>query len=554
MRIKFLPTLLAAFSAVLILASCGGKKTNTQGRYVPKDAVVVIHLNGESLNAKLPWDEVKANNAFKMAYADSSVDALAKAAMENPENTGVDIKNDMVIFVSKDSAGGYAAFQGKVKDAVKFKSYYTAAFKNATASEKDGIQFLTDGRISISWDKDKFIMLSDLPEMNEANRANQWQAGDTVIHSAPVVEYRNTVAAATALYNLKEDNSLAKEERFSKMVNNKGDVHFWMNAESLYKGMPGMEALAMINLTKLYEDSRYAATGNFENGQIKVDMISYGGKEISDIYKKYAGNKVSVDMAGNLPAKDIAVFFALNFKPEGIKELIKLTGMEGLINMGTAMLGFNMEDFIKANKGDVLLSISDFGVDSFGRPEPKVLFSASIGDKASFDKLIDAGKKMGKGDDMGGKIAYNKNDKYFVIGNDKAGNDQFISGKGGSKPAFWDKISGGPIAGYVNLQTIMNALSKEAARDSFGLMTLQASQKFWNDITLSGGDFEDGGIVQHLEINLMDKTTNSLKQLNKYIDALALIEKQKKDYYKTTDIMLPPTVVDSVTVAAPVAP
>lgn len=551
MRIKFLPALLAAFSAVLLLASCGGKKTNTQGRYVPKDAVFVIHLNGESLNAKLPWDEVKANNAFKMAYADSTVDAIAKTAMENPENTGVDIKNDLVVFVAKDSAGGYVAFEGKVKDAAKFKSYYSSALKGAAASEKDGVQFLTSGRMSISWDKEKFIMLSDLPEMNRMNELQKRDIWDTVYTAPAITSTRNTIAAATALYTLKEDNSLAKEERFSRMVNDKGDVHFWMNVESLYKGMPGMEVMAMINLTKLYEDSRYAATGNFENGQIKVDMVSYGGKEISDIYKKYAGNKVSADMAGNLPAKDIAVFFALNFKPEGIKELIKLTGMEGLINMGTAMLGFNMEDFIKANKGDILLSISDFGVDSFGRPEPKVLFSASIGDKASFDKLINAGKKMSKGDDMGGKIAYNKNDKYFVIGNNKAANDQFISSKGGNKPAFWDRISGGPIAGYVNLQTIMNTFSKEASRDSFGFMSLQASQKFWSDITLSGGDFKDGGIVQHLEINLVDKTTNSLKQLNKYVDALALIEKQKKEYYKTNDNMLPPAVVDSVVAIAP---
>ncbi|MBC7936769.1 MAG: DUF4836 family protein [Rhizobacter sp.] len=552
MRIKFLPALLVAFSAMLLLASCG-KKSNTQGRYIPKDAVFVAHLNGASLTEKLPWDEVKANNAFKMAYTDSSIDAIAKAAMENPENTGVDIKTDMVFFVVKDSAGGYAAFQGKVKDAAKFKSYYTTALKNATASEKDGIQFLTDGRVAVSWDKDKFIMLSDLPEMNQVKELEKRDIWDTTYTKPTFTSTRNTVTAATALYTLKEDNSLAKEERFSQMINDKGDLHFWMNVESLYKGMPGMEALAMINMSKLYEDSRYAATASFENGQIKVDMKSYAGKEMTDIYKKYSGSKVSSEMAEHLPAKDIAVFFAMNFKPEGIKEFIKLTGMEGLVNMGTAFLGFNMDDFIKANKGDILLAVSDFAVDSFGRPNPKVLFSASIGDKASFDKLMAAGVKMGKAE-MGENVAYQKNDKYFVIGNDKTANDQFINGKGGSKPAFWDKISGGPIAGYVNLQVILNAMKGEIGRDSFGLRTLQASQKFWNDIILSGGEFKDGGIVQHVEINLLDKTTNSLKQLNKYIDELAVIEKQKKESYKYTDVdaMFPP-VMDSVAVA-PVAP
>ncbi|RYY48567.1 MAG: DUF4836 family protein [Chitinophagaceae bacterium] len=479
MRIKFLPALLLAFSAMIWLSSCG-KKTNTQGRYIPKDAMFVAHLNGESINAKLPWEEIKANNAFKMAYADSSVDALAKTAMENPENTGIDIKADMVLCVVKDSTGGYASFQGKVKDAAKFKTYYTAALKNAAAAEKDGIQFLTAGRVSMSWDKDKFIMVSDLPEMNQIKEMQNSGPWDSTYTPPVVTSTRNTMATATALYALSEDNSLSKEERFSKLVNNKGDMHFWMNVEALYKGMPGMEALAMINLSKLYEDSRYAATANFENGQIKADVIAYAGKELTDLYKKYSGSKVSATMAENLPAKDIVLFFAMNFKPEGIRELIKLTGMEGMLNMGTAMLGFNLDDFIKANKGDIQLSVSDFTMDSLGRPQPKVQFAVATGDKASFDKLVAAGEKMGKGEMK--EISYKRNDKYFVIGNDAASNELFINGKGGKKPAFWDKISGGPIAGYINLQILMNAARTESTRDSAATEALAASQKFWQDI------------------------------------------------------------------------
>ncbi|RYY64469.1 MAG: DUF4836 family protein, partial [Chitinophagaceae bacterium] len=489
--------LVIAFSAMLWLSSCG-KKTNTQGRYIPKEAVFVAHLNGESINSKLPWEEVKANNAFKMAYADSSVDAIAKTAMDNPENTGIDIKTDMMLFVVKDSSGGYAAFQGKVKDAAKFKAYYSSVLKNATASQKDGVDFLTAGRISMSWDKEKFIMVSDLPEMNQMNEMQKNDMWDTAYTPPAVVSTRNTAATATALYTLTEENSLAKEERFSKMINDKGDMHFWMNIESLYKGMPGMEALAMINMSKLYEDSRYAATANFENGQIKADMTSYAGKELTEIYKKYSGSKVNAEMAENLAGKDVAVYFAMNFKPEGIREFVKLTGIEGLLNMGTAMLGFNLDDFIKANKGDIQLSISDIAVDTLGRPEPKVMFAASTGDKASFDKLVAAGEKMGKGE-LGEKITYKRNDKYFVIGNDAAANEQFINGKGGKKPAFWDKLNNGPIAGYVNLQTIMNAANKAANKDSLAIAALQASQKFWSDIILSGGEFKDGGLVQHVE-------------------------------------------------------
>lgn len=551
MRIKFLPALFIAFTAMLFMASCG-KKTNTQGRYIPNEAVLVVHMNGESLTSKLPWDEVKANSIFKMAYADSSLDAMAKAAMENPENTGADMKADVMFFVVKDSAGGYLALQGKVKDAAKFKSYYASIWKNATASEKDGISFLTTDRISMSWDKEKFIMLTDIPELNAMRELQNRNTWDTSYTPPAFNSTRNTVDAVAALYKLEEDKSLAKEERFSRLVNDKADMHFWMNVESLYDGMPGMEALAMLNMSKLYKDSRYAAAANFEDGKIVVDITSYGGKELTDIYKKYSGSDVSSEMAGNLPAKDIAVFFAMNFKPEGIREFIKLTGMEGLVNMGTASLGFNLDDFIKANKGDILLSIADFTVDSIGRPEPNILFATSIGDKASFDKIVAAGERMGKRE-MGGKVSYAKNDKYFAIGNNKAHNDQFIAGKGGGKPAFWDKIKDGPMAGYVNLQTIMNAASKGATRDSLANLMLQASQKFWNDITLSGGKFKDGGITQHVEVNLMDKTTNSLKQLNKYLNEIAVIGKQMKDARKTySEEKVPVTATDSVVVEAPV--
>ncbi|MFT3979961.1 MAG: DUF4836 family protein [Ferruginibacter sp.] len=550
MRIKFLPTLLIAVSAILVLASCG-KKTNTEGRYIPKEAVFVAHLNGASLNEKLPWDEVKNNAAFKLAYADTSLDAVAKTALDNPDNTGIDIKSDLLIYVVKDSAGGYAAFQGKIKDAAKFKSFYTSALKSAAASQKDGVEYLTKDRISVSWDKDKFIILTDLPEMNNLQELENRNPFDTSFAPLPVVSTRNTITTAGALYTLSEGNSLGKEERFSTLVHDKADMHFWMNAEALYKDMPGMAAMAMINLGKLYEDARMTASANFDNGQIKVDMKSYGGKEMTDIYKKYSGSSISSEMAESLPAKDVAVFFAMNFKPEGIKEFIKLAGMEGLINMATAFIGFGMDDFIKANKGDILLSISDFKADSSGKAKPNVLFAASIGDKASFDKLIAAGQKAGKDDSsMASEISYNKNDKYFVIGNNKANNDQFISGKAGSKPAFWDKIKSSPIAGYVNIQALMNAFQYEAKGDSLGLEALKASQEFWNDAVLSGGEFKDGGIVQHVEINLVDKNTNSLKQLNKYVDKLGVIAKKKKDTKKIVYHDVPAVADTTVSVTA----
>ena len=56
----------------------------------------------------------------------------------------------------------------------------------------------------------------------------------------------------------------------------------------------------------------------------------------------------------------------------------------------------------------------------------------------------------------------------------------------------------------------------------------------WDNMLISGGNFKDGGITQHWEINLLDKNTNSLKQLNTYIGIMGSIQ-EKKDKQKVAD-------------------
>ena len=47
-----------------------------------------------------------------------------------------------------------------------------------------------------------------------------------------------------------------------------------------------------------------------------------------------------------------------------------------------------------------------------------------------------------------------------------------------------------------------------------------------------GGGFKSGGSTQHVEINLVDKSTNSLKQLNSYMSTLGMIKKKRDEQFK----------------------
>ncbi|MEJ7627455.1 MAG: DUF4836 family protein [Ferruginibacter sp.] len=526
-RFQFL--MLMAF-AILIFTSCN--KSNKTGRYIPKNASVVFHINGESITSKLPWSEIKQNQLFQEIYADTSIDATVKSALDNPENTGIDLKDDLTLFIQKDSAGGYVGLLGKIKDAEKFKTFYTNATKGNVVSGKDGESSLSNSKMITTWNKDRFVILFDAPQMNEMNmnRMPPMTGMDTTVpQTLPPVTPRNLPSLSTMIFNLEEKGSLAKDDKFSELMNTKGDFHFWMNVGEIGSQTAGMPELSMMNMSKMYAGTVVTGTANFLDGKIEMDMKSYAGKEMTDLFKKYEGTAINKEMVKHIPSKNVAVLFAMNFKPQGLLEFIKMMGIEGFANMGASYLGFTLDDFVKANKGEILLSISDMTKDANGKMDANYLFSASINDKASFNKLIEAGKKAGKNmvsDSTQPPVYFNSTDKYFAIGNKQAYVDTYIKTETNNNYDFFGKISGSPVGLFINFQYVMRAMAPKNS-DSLDLQMYNASLQMWDNLVAKGGEFRKGGITQHAEINLVDKKMNSLKQLNNYFGIAGKINKQK---------------------------
>ena len=526
---RILPLTFAAIVAVILFASCS-KKTNKEGRYIPSTAGIVVDVNGEILNAKLPWEEIVQNEAFKKMIADTIVSSFTKSLLQNPENSGVNTKADLILFVLKDTSSGYTAVEGFVKDEAKFKIMLSGALKNGKETMKDGFTYFADEKTSVAYNKEKFIVAINTPQLNDMQKTVSAAMDTTNQPAIAEVKYtRDMNAVAAGIIALKEDASLAKNEKFSGLMAEKGDAHFWFNAEyfSSTAALPGIGAMA--NLSKLYEGAITTAAVNFENGKINLDAKSYGGKEITDLYKKYSGKNIDKQMLKNIPSKNLAGLFAFNFKPEGVKEFLKILNMDGLVNLGAAQAGFNLDDFIKANKGDILIAVTDIKQDTLVGQSANYIFAASINDKISFNKIIDAGKKFG-GPMLGAdnKYAYNVNEKYFVFTNNKAMTDTYIAGTANTTFDFTDKISDGPFGGFVNFQYIFNNMKPKVTADSLDVQIYNASVKIWDNLLISGGNFKGGGLTQHWEVNMMDKNSNSLKQLNSYLGTMSIIQEKKK--------------------------
>lgn len=520
---------LAFIAITIIVSSCG--KSNKEGLLVPENAAMVILMDGESMNEKLPWQEVKENELFKLGMQDTSMATYMRSALENPENTGVNIKKDFILYIVKDSAGSFGVLQGTVADEGKFRTYNTSVAQGTSVAQKDGISTISKDMMLTAWNKDRFMIFMNLPDVNmnelsKENFENDSLPSDSSILNKLKFSQRDLATLVPTHFNLKKENSLAGNDKFTDLVDDDGDILFYVNLEETYSDMPGMEQLAMMDLAKVYRGSFVTGSADFENGKIEIETRSYAGKELEAIWKKYESSGFSTDMAERVNTDNIAVFFTFNFKPQGLLEFIKLIGMEGMINMGTAFLGFTLDDFVKGNKGNVLFTVSNMRTDSSGKSEADVLFAAEINDKTSFDKLINAGKKAGSEGLGSQNIHYSATDKYFAIGNNQNAVSTFTSGKGGKAPQFLSNMKGEPFVGYVNFQYIFKNIPVSET-DSANRAMYDATVAMWESMTMKGGNFEDGGIEQEIEITLMDKNTNSLKQLNNYISKMAATQKNK---------------------------
>src|SRR5262249_27313463 len=123
------------------------------------------------------------------------------------------------------------------------------------------------------------------------------------------------------------------------------------------------------------------------------------------------------------------------------------------------------------------------------------------------------------------KISYSLNDKWFAAGNSEEQVNAFVTGAATTKQDYISKISGHPMGVFVDVQKILKA-SEAGVSDGNSKSAMAESIKIWDNVIMTGGELDGGSMTSNFEINLMDKNTNSLKQLNQYTNAMTKIYKR----------------------------
>jgi len=400
--------LLLALSIVLVIVSVSCNKADKTGLLVPKDAAVVVHLNLESLSSKLSWDEIKSTTWFReMEKEDQSSDTLHKQLLQDPSMSGIDSKSNIIFFMKRVGKGGYFSVVGGLKDAAKFEAMVKKGGKEDAEITKDGdltvATMKKDHGAVMIWNNATFIVVSNAPIGSMIGRPsnmmnhNEMEAGGLNFSTDSLRLF------AKQILNLKGDDLLDNDERFSSLVKESGDLHFWVNSEKLTgNSLAGM--VQMMKFDVLFEKNITTGTLNFDNGKISVKSKQYFGDEMTKLLKNNPPKNVGSDVINRLPNDNVFVAGVFNYPPQGLKELLKLTGADGMANGFFGEMNYSVDEFIKANKGDIAFALTDFtmkrdsiptenldGTTNFyfrSKPTFNYVAGVSVNDKDAFNKLI----------------------------------------------------------------------------------------------------------------------------------------------------------------------
>lgn len=519
--------LLLLIAVITGIVSCNRNKS---GITIPKDVSVAVHINTGSLVSKVSWQEIQQSEWFQKLYADES-DSLSKKILDNPANSGINVMADLAFFLKKQGQGGYMAFEGSIHDAAAFEAFITKVNKGGKVTKAGDVNVLDISRKSlVAWTDNRFIYISDML-MSDMSKA--LSRGNADMNEPFSFETDSLQKFAVQLFDLPLKENLINDDRFASLMKENGDLHYWVNAGQYYNSLGGMMSLLKINV--LFEGNVYGAALNFDNGKIALKSKGWYNKELKALIEKYDDGKISEAMINRIPSKNVVAVFAFKYPPPGFKDLLQLLGVDGMVNGFLGSEGYSMDEFVKANKGDVLFSVSDFeikpkdttiinadnpqAIKQNNMPNANILFATSVNDKPSFDKLFAILQKKSQAlQPITSNVHFQLNNEWFAAGNSPEQVNAFLSG-GNNQFPFASRISGKAFAGYIDVQKILKTTTP-LITDSSNHVAMDLSINMWQDIIMTSGGQKDGAFVGETEINLVDKNTNSLKQLNKYLAAI----------------------------------
>ena len=510
MKNKFL--LLAI--AVMLFASC--KQNAPQlALYVPKDAAFVLVVDVKPIKDKINSSGITMDSIVNMMDKHGS-----NLHWSDIENSGVDLTKPFLAFNSTTNSmqNGSTENSGLVASLSaqgQLESFLQKQLNTPNVKSDNKYKYidLKDGSV-IGWN-DKILILSSVKQNKQNN------TDEALSHQQ-----------LTALFTQKESNSLASVSEFKKALNKPGDIHFWSNASGHLNNIP---MLGMTKITSLFQDTYTDGVIDFQNGKAIVSSETHFNKTLSDMLKKYPSKEIDKSMISRYP-QPINGFGIMAFNPKVLVDILHYLGYDTMADSYTSQMGFSTNDIVNAFSGDVAVIFSDFkmedkpipylpGVPS-KRPGGQFLVNIKIGDKASFDKVINGlvnknilskdGDQYQLGFFGGHNFVIETTNNNLLIASDDALIKAYEASTTNSALSndVGKEIDDKSFAMYIDIAGMMK---KANADDTAVSKTAQTAQATFKNFIASTDKSDGKSITGNLELNFVNTNENSLASLVKFI-------------------------------------
>jgi hypothetical protein len=545
---KIFYLLFITITATTIVTSCG-KKAATEAKYIPKDVTAVIVVDPLSLKEKMSKGNMSVDSFLLQFQKKSDTAGIArnKKLWEEFTENGINLdRNLYVFFVQKGSllkgqSSAYS-FMGNMKDETKFQAYLKKQEETKDKAVSKGKNYsylqMSDESI-IAWNQEIVIATwYNKVAKFEYDSLGNYKAPD---ESATKLEMQQEVER---YFSLKESESVVSIAPFNNMFNEKADGYIFNSSAAALASLSAMP-LSLPKLETLLKDNYSTTTFNFEDGKIVAKGITQANPMLASILKKYAGPTVNMAAIENFPATNINGAMMAAFNPELFNGLLKELEVSALIDGFLSKQGLTSADFFKAMKGEINVFVGDFKLETnivipdgssyknkSQMPSAKMIFTAGIGDKVAFTKLMNKATESGaviktKSGYAAGDLLKMANlylvadEKNIVLASDSLTYVAYQAAKTKAKidSEVMDKMKGKSTAMFMDINSIMNGLLQSAQEKSLdeGMKLVNATFK---DMVFTMDNFDGKTIKSQGEIRMTNTKQNSLVSVMQMISGI----------------------------------
>jgi hypothetical protein len=547
---------------IVLFASCSNSPQHL--KYIPKDASVVVGVNTAELGKKIAWDALWGSKLLEEMQQRMD----KKDVMKDMGNSGIQAMTTYYLYLKTDKrfeSGNRMTAVLPMDDIAKWEAYLKKVSPQAVVkAQKDRKEALISEGMYAGWTNDVLIIMNTIyPPMDDfynqlANATpDNYDSLMTEMQKARKPDEALMTVEMDKAFNVSKDDAITAKVSFMNLEKEDHDITMWMNYETLMGDYMTASMTGGIALSgALWKDAAMAAGFDFEDGKIDGKLKYYVSEELKMIMKQFGTKNADKEMMERLPAEGLNLLAGLYVSPTGIKAMVDLMGLTGVMNAGLAESGMNTDDIFTAFSGDFALSLNNFKIisttipaDSF-YPGQKAFesqdadiqytFAMKTGKKESFDKLLQLALKTGVmvPDESGKKFVLTSgrqtvniavDNGFVVVSNNSAYADGFMQSayKSAKRPEKVAAIQGHPWGLYFDVKSMYTDVNTPGIEPKKKAM-LEMSKNLLDDLTAYGGENKGNTFDYSISVSFTDKKENSLIQLLNYASKLAELNKEEQ--------------------------